>query len=415
MTDNNDFLSQDELDELLGAINSGQEDEGGESSAGGETSGGSGGGGGSGQGPLTSAEIDMIGEVGNMIMGSASTALFTILGQNVDITTPKVSVIKLSELKDKFDDERVVTTLNFEEAITGLNVFVVDTRTAAIIADLMMGGDGQNAGEEIDDIKMSAVGEAMNQMMGAASTSMSEFLDASVNITPPSSSTFDFSDENAQFPPVANQDDEEIVLVSFDMSIGELASTNIFQILPIQFVKELYAKVSGSSQQEQEQAQPQQPAPQQQQAQPQQQQAQQPAPQQQQQQQQPQQQRQPQQGGGAQMPPKPNKQEPVSAQTVEFEDFDDTAYTQIPKQLELLYDVPLEITVELGRSKLSLKEVMDLNIGSIIELDKLTGEHVDILVNGKVIAKGEVVVVSESFGVRVTEIVNPKQRIGSIQ
>jgi len=115
------------------------------------------------------------------------------------------------------------------------------------------------------------------------------------------------------------------------------------------------------------------------------------------------------------MPPKPNKQEPVSAQTVEFEDFDDTAYTQIPKQLELLYDVPLEITVELGRSKLSLKEVMDLNIGSIIELDKLTGEHVDILVNGKVIAKGEVVVVSESFGVRVTEIVNPKQRIGSIQ
>lgn len=412
MTDNNDFLSQDELDELLGAINSGQEDEGGESSAGGETSGGSGGGGGSGQGPLTSAEIDMIGEVGNMIMGSASTALFTILGQNVDITTPKVSVIKLSELKDKFDDERVVTTLNFEEAITGLNVFVVDTRTAAIIADLMMGGDGQNAGEEIDDIKMSAVGEAMNQMMGAASTSMSEFLDASVNITPPSSSTFDFSDENAQFPPVANQDDEEIVLVSFDMSIGELASTNIFQILPIQFVKELYAKVSGSSQQEQEQAQPQQPAAQQQQAQPQQQQAQQPAPQQQQQ---PQQQRQPQQGGGAQMPPKPNKQEPVSAQTVEFEDFDDTAYTQIPKQLELLYDVPLEITVELGRSKLSLKEVMDLNIGSIIELDKLTGEHVDILVNGKVIAKGEVVVVSESFGVRVTEIVNPKQRIGSIQ
>src|SRR6056297_1223931 len=301
MTDNNDFLSQDELDELLGAINSGQEDEGGESSAGGENSGGGGGGGGSGQGPLTSAEIDMIGEVGNMIMGSASTALFTILGQNVDITTPKVSVIKLSELKDKFDDERVVTTLNFEEAITGLNVFVVDTRTAAIIADLMMGGDGQNAGEEIDDIKMSAVGEAMNQMMGAASTSMSEFLDASVNITPPSSSTFDFSDENAQFPPVANQDDEEIVLVSFDMSIGELANTNIFQILPIKFVKELYAKVSGSSQQEQEQAQPQQ------------QQAQQPAPQQQQQQQQ---QRQPQQGGGAQMPPKPNKQEPVSAQTV---------------------------------------------------------------------------------------------------
>ena len=115
------------------------------------------------------------------------------------------------------------------------------------------------------------------------------------------------------------------------------------------------------------------------------------------------------------MPPKPQKQEAVNAQPVEFEDFDEPVYTQLPKQLELLYDVPLEITVELGRSKLKLKEIMDLNIGSIIELDKLTGEHIDILVNGKVIAKGEVVVVSESFGVRITEIINPRERIGSLR
>jgi flagellar motor switch protein FliN/FliY len=132
---------------------------------------------------------------------------------------------------------------------------------------------------------------------------------------------------------------------------------------------------------------------------------------------QPQPQPQPQQpqGEGAYMPPKPKKQEAVNAQPVEFEDFDEPVYTQLPKQLELLYDVPLEITVELGRSKLKLKEIMDLNIGSIIELDKLTGEHIDILVNGKVIAKGEVVVVSESFGVRITEIINPRERIGSLR
>lgn len=115
------------------------------------------------------------------------------------------------------------------------------------------------------------------------------------------------------------------------------------------------------------------------------------------------------------MPPMPQKQDPVSARPVEFEDFDQPIYTQLPKQLELLYDVPLDITVELGRSKLTLKEIMDLNIGSIIELDKLTGEHIDILVNGKVIAKGEVVVVSESFGVRITEIMNQKDRIGSLR
>lgn len=402
MTNNNDFLSQEELDALLGAINAGDD----ESSDATETPVSSGM-----HGSLTSAEIDMIGEVGNMIMGSASTALFTIIAQNVDITTPQVSVMKLNELKDRFDDERVVTTLNFEEAIDGLNVFVLDKQTAAIIADLMMGGTGENASPEMDEMKMSAVGEAMNQMMGAASTSMSDFLGSSVNITPPSVSIFNFEDSSAQFPPVASNNDDEVVLVSFNMSIGNFANTNIFQILPIEFVKSLYAKVAGETAQTISTPPPQPPVQQQ------------PMYQQPVYQQPPQpmyqqpMQQQPmyQQPGGAYMPPMPQKQDPVSARPVEFEDFDQPIYTQLPKQLELLYDVPLDITVELGRSKLTLKEIMDLNIGSIIELDKLTGEHIDILVNGKVIAKGEVVVVSESFGVRITEIMNQKDRIGSLR
>lgn len=402
MTDNNDFLSQDELDALLGAINSGNEGEDEEENE--EVSQspsvkveGS-------QGSLTSAEIDMIGEVGNMIMGSASTALFTIIGQSVDITTPKVSVVNLNTLKDQFDGERLVTTLNFEDAIKGINFFVVDAKTAAIIADLMMGGTGENVEAQMDEMKMSAVGEAMNQMMGAASTSMSEFLEGSVNITPPQVSMVDFNDENVEFPPPDSQSEDEIVLVSFDMSIGSFANTNIFQILPIKFVKDLYAKVTKSGGEEvqkldlDEEEQPAQPV-------------QQPAPRPKGQQTQSQRPRE----EGAFMPPKPKKQEAVNAQSVEFEDFDEPVYTQLPKQLELLYDVPLEITVELGRSKLKLKEIMDLNIGSIIELDKLTGEHIDILVNGKVIAKGEVVVVSESFGVRITEIINPRERIGSLR
>src|SRR6056297_592406 len=400
MTDNNDFLSQDELDALLGAINSGDDsDDEGETEEGQSPSvevEGS-------QGSLTSAEIDMIGEVGNMIMGSASTALFTIIGQNVEITTPKVSVVKLDTLKEKFDGERLVTTLNFEDAIEGINFFVVDAKTAAIIADLMMGGTAENVDPQMDEMKMSAVGEAMNQMMGAASTSMSEFLDGSVNITPPQVSMVDFNDENVVFPPPENQTEDEIVLVSFDMNISTLANTNIFQILPLKFVKDLYAKVTKSTAEESQKLdldeKPQQPPAEKKQT------AKRPSAQQ------------PREQGeeGAFMPPRPKKQEAVNAQSVEFEDFDEPVYTQLPKQLELLYDVPLEITVELGRSKLKLKEIMDLNIGSIIELDKLTGEHIDILVNGKVIAKGEVVVVSESFGVRITEIINPRERIGSLR
>ncbi|MFP4461198.1 MAG: flagellar motor switch phosphatase FliY [Thermotogota bacterium] len=401
MTDNNDFLSQDELDALLGAINSGQEgeeDEGekGEGQSPSVEVEGS-------QGSLTSAEIDMIGEVGNMIMGSASTALFTIIGQNVDITTPKVSVVKLNSLKDQFDGERLVTTLNFEDAIEGINFFVVDAKTAAIIADLMMGGTAEDVDEQMDEMKMSAVGEAMNQMMGAASTSMSEFLDGSVNITPPQVSMVDFNAEKVDFPPPETQSEDEFVLVSFDMSIGSFANTNIFQILPIKFVKDLYAKVTKTGEEETQNLDLEE-KPKRKQSQETHQPSKRPA----RQSQQP-------QGEGAHMPPKPKKQEAVNAQPVEFEDFEEPVYTQLPKQLELLYDVPLEITVELGRSKLKLKEIMDLNIGSIIELDKLTGEHIDILVNGKVIAKGEVVVVSESFGVRITEIINPRERIGSLR
>ncbi|HPE69115.1 MAG TPA: flagellar motor switch phosphatase FliY [Thermotogota bacterium] len=378
MGDSNDFLSQDELDALLGAINSGNEpaDSGAAATTGG--------------GALGEAELDMIGEVGNMIMGAASTALFTILGKDVDITTPKVSIIQLGDLKKMFNDSRLVTTLEFQQGISGLNVLVVDAKTANIIADLMMGGTGQEVSGELDEIKMSAVGEAVNQMMGAASTAMSEFLSTSINISPPKVDMVDFSHAEVEFPPIAENNSAEVVMVSFDLSIKGLAQTDIFQVLPIPFVKNLYAKVTGDI--SSAPSQPAAAAPPPSKAAPSRQQAQKPS-------------------AGARMPPPPPTQPPVSVKPVEFEDFDSGEGTALPKQLELLYDVPLEVTVELGRSRLTLREVLDLNIGSIVELDKLTGEHVDILVNGKMVAKGEVVVVEESFGVKVTEILNPNDRI----
>jgi len=381
MTEGNDFLSQDELDALLGAINSGNADGGADNSSAG--------------GILSPEESDMIGEVGNMIMGSASTALFTILGKEVDITTPQVSTMKLQDIKDKFNDNRVVTTLDFSEGIDGLNVLVVDVKTAAIIADLMMGGEGTSVDETLDDIKLSAVGEAMNQMMGAAATAMAEFLSTPVNISPPQVSMMDFTDEMQKFPPLADSTDQDVVLISFDMVIKELSKTQIFQIMPIKFVQELYRKVSGGiSEPAQPQAAVSTPPPA----------ANTPPPSMQQPQQQ-----------MMNMPPPPQKTQPVSVNPVEFENFGEAQYMELPKQLELLYDVPLEITVELGRSKKTLKDILDLNIGSIIELDKLTGEHVDILVNGRIIAKGEVVVVEESFGVRVTQIVDPRERLRNLK
>jgi len=385
MTDGSEFLSQEELDALLGAINAGQ-DSPSEKKVSSENLNIRG---------ISPEEADMIGEVGNMIMGSASTALFAILGKEVDITIPRVSVIKLRELQERFKEKKLVTSLDFIKGINGMNILVVDLKTASIIGDLMMGGTGDNADLSLDDIKISAVAEAMNQMMGAASTAMSEFLSTAVNISPPNVKILDFSDPNSAFPPIVKNKDEDVVLVSFDMEIKNLSKTEIFQVLPISFVKNLYRKVAGDSIQEKVEPinEPQQSAntpdisPT----------------------------SRPGQQRSDFLPPPPPKQKPVSVKPVEFENFGETQYASLPKQLELLYDVPLEITVELGRCRMPLKEVIELSIGSIVELDKLTGEHVDILVNGKIIAKGEVVVVGESFGIRVLEIVNPAERVRSLK
>jgi len=337
----------------------------------------------------------MIGEVGNIIMGSAATALFTIIGKEVQITTPDVRTSRLSEVRKSFKEERLVTILEFHQGLSGSNILVMDKKTALIIADLMMGGTGQDVKGELDELKSSAVGEAMNQMMGTASTAMAGFLKKPIAITPPNVGISDFSRKEVQFPEISTDGDTDAAVVSFRMEIEDLATTELYQIVPISFVKRLYALFTEGRTPAPPPAPPPKPAPVEPPAQA--------APR-----------REAPQDMGY-FPPPPQKHEPVTVQKAEFEDFSSESLAHLPKQLELLYDVPLEITVELGRSRLTLKEILDLSIGSIIELDKLTGEHVDILVNGKVIARGEVVVVEESFGVRVTEIVNPRDRLRTLR
>ncbi len=403
MTEGGDFLSQEELDALLGAIKSEdgsdtEKESGPDQPQSGDEA--------ILEGALDNREKDMIGEVGNMIMGSASTALYTILGRKVEITTPQVSTATLASLKNTLSGNQVVINLEFSKGITGLNVLVMDATTTAIIADLMMGGTGEDVAPELDDIKLSAVSEAMNQMMGSASTSMSDYLKTPIDMSPPTVSVLDFDNTETKFPPLVSDESEETVAISFDMEIDGLTKTKLIQVLPIPFVKSLYQKVADSGKGKKEEPKSSAPTPQ-------------PV-------------HEPAQRketaaqphvpsgtaeipNGIPIPPIPPKQQPVNVRPVEFEGFDLSALSQLPKHLELLYEVPLEITVELGRSKMTLKEILDVSIGSLIELDKLTGEHMDILVNGKLLAKGEVVVVDENFGIRITEIVDPKERLRSLK
>ncbi|REK57909.1 MAG: flagellar motor switch phosphatase FliY [Thermobacillus sp.] len=374
---------------------------------------------------LDPVEEDAIGEIGNITFGSAATALSTLLGKKVDITTPKVSIIRREDLETEFPKPHVAVHVQYVEGFQGINSLVIKTKDARIIADLMLGGNGEvKDEEELNEIHVSAVQEAMNQMMGSSATSMSTIFNRLVNISPPSVNILDVmkGDGVSSLPPV-----DVFVKISFRLTIGDLIDSTIMQLLPVPFVKELVRNLIGgdpaaqtsqpaaapapSASQEPSHAEPQAASHQGY--------AQEQPPQQPYMQ--PPQQQQPYMQPPIAPPPGPQTYgsvptRGVNVQPVQFPNIGGAPYVQADgTNLNLLLDIPLKVTVELGRTSKQIKEILELSQGSVIELDKLAGEPVDILVNNKLIAKGEVVVIDENFGVRVTEIVSQWDRIQKLQ
>lgn len=420
-----DYLSQEEIDALLKQANSDSPSE-----------------------PtvddyLTPLEQDALGEIGNITFGSAATALSTLLNKKVDITTPKVSIITRSQFETEFPKPHVAIHVQYVDGFEGINSLIIKTKDAQVIANLMLGGDGNPAEEELNDIHISAVQEAMNQMMGSSATSMSTIFNRFVNISPPGVDILNMSNGTGvgSLPP-----DETLIKISFRLTIGDLIDSTIMQLLTVKFSKEMVdslinGAVTESTSRESAaaaapapaQAPVSAPAPS-------------PAPASmptsfdespaytQPPAQHP-------TGPAAQQPPMmpptqdqgyypPPQGQPyhepqhyggmqgrnLNVQPVQFANFGAPAYGQVDENnLNLLMDIPLKVTVELGRTQKQIKDILELSQGSIIELDKLAGEPVDILVNNKLIAKGEVVVIDENFGVRVTDIVSQWDRIQKLQ
>ena len=390
---------------------------------------------------LTEMEQDALGEVGNISFGSSATALSALLGQKVDITTPSLSMINRNKLEEEFPHPYVAVQVHYTTGLAGMNLLVIKQSDAAIIADLMLGGDGLNPSPDLGEIQLSAVQEAMNQMMGSAATSMSTIFNQKVDISPP---TIDLMHIEKNEGTENIPDDDLLVRVSFRLKIGELIDSKLMQLLPLNFSKKIVKSLMGEIVEEltPQQAAPQatsQPAPepmQQQQPvqqpmyeQPAQQPVQQPMyeqPAQQQpmqqpmyeqpMQQQPMYQQPPVQQPMYQQPMYQQPQQPVNVQQAQFASFDSANISQAEsRNLNMLLDIPLQVTVELGRTKRSVKEILELTSGSIIELDKLAGEPVDILVNSRLIAKGEVVVIDENFGVRITDILSKEDRLNNLR
>lgn len=363
---------------------------------------------------LSDSEKDAVGEISNISMGTAATTLSSLLNQKVNITTPTVEVSTWDELSVKYDRPCVMLQISYKEGIDGNNVLILKERDVKIITDLMMGGTGQvDDDEPLSELHLSAIGEAMNQMMGSAATSMSSMFNRKIDISPPIANMVEtYSDSTDDLPPFLKG---QFVMVAFKMQIGDLIDSEIMQLYPIEFAKELLnlftPELNGSSSAnvESQPAQPEpvpQPTPAPQPA---------PAPAAPQ----PDMSAQAPQGmpyGYPQMgmpygyPPMQGQsavpQQDVNVAPAAFQPFagDVNALSQ-KENIDLIMDVPLDVTVELGRTKKSIKDILEFAPGTIVELNKIAGEAIDVLVNGKYVAKGEVVVIEESFGVRITEII----------
>ena len=367
---------------------------------------------------LTDVEKDEIGEIANICMGTAATTLFSLVNRKVEISTPVVSYSSWKNISSEYERPCVFIRIAYTEGLDGNNILILKENDVKIITDLMMGGDGTNIDGELGELHLSAICEAMNQMMGSASTSLSSMLDRKIDISPPTADVIDMTsdiDEGSIDQFLTGN----FVKISFHMEIGDLVDSTIMQLYPISFAKEMCEGVMHNMNLGQDGSKKQ------------------PATEEaassttsgqnvksvQQTSQNPQTQAKNSQQmntqsmmGGQMMNGQPmvgnqmmNGQSMMGGQMMNGQQImgGQPMMGGYPTEnIGLIMDVPLEVTVELGRTQKSISDILDFGPGKIIELNKIAGEPIDVLVNGKYVAKGEVVVIEESFGVRITEIVN---------
>lgn len=355
---------------------------------------------------MTADEVDALGEISNICMGTSATTMSAILGRKVVITTPTVSLFKPQNVLAAYRSPFLAISVGYEGGIVGKNLLVLKDYDAAVITDIMMGGEGavDKNNVVLNEIHLSAISEIMNQMIGSSATAMSNMLGRSVNITPPYAVNMDVGADVSGLL----EDTELLIRISFDMEIENVLSSKLMQLMSLPLAKELVESQLGNASAQQSAPAAAQPAPASAHAPAAQSaptaahaSAAQPAP----------------TAAHASAAPKSEAPKPmVSVKKAEIASFDPPSVSPqsaaTDGNLGLINDIPLQVTVELGRTHKSLQEVMNFGVGTIIMLDRLAGEAVDVIVNGKKIARGEVVVIDENYGVRISEIFSANSDTG---
>ena len=320
---------------------------------------------------LSETEKDAIGEISNISMGTAATTLFSLVNRKVEISW--------DDIVEQDEKPCVFIRIAYTVGLDGSNLLVLKEKDVKVITDLMMGGDGTNTDGEISELHLSAISEAMNQMMGSAATSLSSMLNKKIDISPPNATLIDLT-ENVDERLIDEFLTSRFVKISFRMEIGDLVDSEIMQLYPISFAKEMCSNMTESmvndTNEESVAAATPEPA------------------------------SMPQPEAAQPMMGQPMMGQPVNVQQAQFQTFSGELNPAFQKEnIDLIMDVPLEVTVELGRTSKAIQDILDFAPGTIIELNKIAGEPIDVLVNGKYVAKGEVVVIEESYGIRITDIV----------
>lgn len=327
---------------------------------------------------LTQSEKDIIGEVGNISMSQAATTMSSLLNHQVKITTPRVSQRTLKDIISDGMFPKVVTSIEFKEGLKGSNMLMIDVPDALIIADLMMGNDGTNVSDkEFGDLELSAVGEAMNQMIGSASTAMATMFNRKIDIYPPEVVVFD---QDKEMDYAAANDETPIVAIVFDMIVEDVINSRIIQLFSedtVKKVNDIMLSDTAITLTDRLPASEKAPA-------------------------------------SANLKEETSVEKKIEVQAPAFQTLSDNGPLETPRNLDLIMDVPLEFTAVLGKSRRTIKDILSLGTGSVVELDKMTDEPLEILVNGKLVAEGEVVVINESFGIRITNILSKEERLRNL-
>lgn len=346
---------------------------------------------------LSEIEIDALGEIGNISMGTAATTLSTLLNKKVNITTPNVEITTTEKLAKDYPIPFVAIDVSYKEGLKGSNILILNTRDVKIITDLMVGKDTFDTEREITEFDLSAVSEAMNQMMGSASTSLSEMFFRKIDIEPPKSMEITFSEGKEKIELLSSK--LPIIKISFKMVVEDIINSNIMLLIPTDFGRTMVEALMAGPKDEEIQENDEKLD----------------------------------SSIADEMKFQPNihyssetstvdntnnfnyniskNEEKVVVKKPEFKTFEPTSYEPFNSSIDLIGDIPIEITVELGRTHKKISDILELGQGSVIELEKLVGEPLNIYANGRYIAKGEVVVIDDSFGVRVTEIESSSKKI----